>query len=111
MDNVATIQAELEQAEAYDTSDKEQVNKSRKKSARTHADRLEFVRASMSFPQGRAWFYDLLVRTHIFQVPYVAGDPHGTSFKCGENNIGLMVLSNIQEAAPQDYVTMISENK
>lgn len=110
VDAVATNQAEEESAEAYDTSDKEQVNKARKKSARTRADRLEFVKASMSFEQGRAWFYDILLRCHVFQSPFIS-DPYGTAFKCGEHNIGLMILDDIQTAAPQDYIKMISENK
>lgn len=110
-DPVYTNQAEEEQVETFDTSDKEQVNKARKKSARTRADRLEFVKASMSFEQGRAWFYDQLVRTHVFQTPFIAGDPHNTSFRCGEHNVGLMILDDIQTAAPTDYIKMINENK
>lgn len=111
VDYVATTQAELEQTEAYDTGDKEQVNNSRKKTARLQADRLEFVRASMSFPQGRAWFHDLLFRTKLFSSPFISGDPCLTAFRCGEQNIGLQVLADIQDAAPEEYITMISENR
>lgn len=111
VDPVAKTQAELEQEPPYDTSDKDQVNTKRKKAARTRAERLEFVKASMSFEQGRAWFYEQLTRLHVFQTPYLSGDPHGTSFRCGELNAGLMILSDIQDAAPQDYMKMISENK
>lgn len=114
VDAVATNQAEEEQAEAYDTSDQVSVNKARKKSARTRADRLEFVKASMSFPQGRSWFYDQLVFCHIFQNPFVAGGEDGsraTDFKLGELNAGLRMLDDIQTAAPNDYLTMIQENK
>lgn len=113
-DPIATNQAEEESAEAYDTSDKEQVNRARKKSARTRADRLEFVKASMSFEQGRAWLFDVLNFCHLFQNPFVAGGEDGaraTDFKLGEFNIGLMILSDIQTAAPQDYLKMITENK
>lgn len=113
-DPVAENQASEEIAEAFDTSDKEQVNKARKRSARTRADRLEFVKASMSFEQGRAWFYDLLVSCHLFHNPFVAGGEDGaraTDFKLGEFNIGLRALDDIQTAAPQDYIKMINENK
>ncbi len=110
-DPVAENQAVEEQVEAYDTSDPVSVNKARKKSARTRADRLEFVKASMSFEQGRSWFYDQLVRCHIFQTPFISGDSHNTAFRCGEHNIGLMILDDIQTAAPTDYIKMISENK
>lgn len=111
MDPVKVNQAEEEQAEAYDTSDPSQVNKARKKAARTRADRLEFIKAAMSVEQGRAWFYDILNRCHILRQPFVAGDPHSTSFRCGEMNIGAMILDDIQTAAPDDYIKMVRENK
>lgn len=109
--------AEQEQPSIYkeeefvDTADKEQVNKARKKSARTRAERLEFIKAAMSVEPGRSWFYDLLVRCRCFNQPFIAGDPHATSFRCGELNIGNMVLDDIQTAAPEDYLKMITENK
>lgn len=111
LDKSKGVEIEDNEDTSYDTSDKEQVNKVRKKSARTRADRLAFVEASMNIEQGRAWFYDFLRRCHVFQTPYIGGDPHGTSFKCGELNIGLMVLDDIQTIAPSSYVKMIEENK
>lgn len=104
-----TIQ--LVEDESYDTSEPEEVNKAKKKAGRTRADRLEFIKAAMSVDQGRAWYYDFLIRCHIFKVPYVSESPYDTAFKCGELNIGLQVLDDIQTAAPNDYVKMISENK
>lgn len=111
VDEVRVIQAEDETREDYDTSDPKMVNKARKKAARTRADRLEFVKASMEFEQGRAWFFDILNRCRVFGMPYIAGDTHGTSFRCGELNIGNQILSDIQDAAPSKYITMIQENR
>lgn len=108
---VDTVEATDNLEVPYDTSDKEQVNKVRKKAARTRADRLSFVEAAMTTEQGRAWFYDLLKFGHVFNVPYVSGDTHATSFKCGEMNVALRVLDDIQTIAPTQYLTMISENK
>ena len=110
-DEVQVQRAKDEQEETFDTSDQSQVNKARKKAARTRADRLEFVKASMSFSQGRAWFYDHLVRAHVFRSPYITGDTHGTSFRCGEQNLGYQILDDIQVAAPEEYILMIKENK
>lgn len=103
-------QAEQELEQPYDTADPETVNKARKKAARTRADRLQFVEAAMSHEQGRAWFYDLLVFCKVFRTPFDE-DPYATAFKCGEQTIGLRVLDDIQTAAPDKYITMISENK
>ena len=100
----------LPESEDYDTSDKEQVNKARKKSARTRADRLKFVEAAMTMEQGRAWFYDFLIRCHIFNTPFDE-DPYRHAYRAGEANMGLQVLSDIQEVSAQNYVKMIAENK
>lgn len=111
VDPVRINQAEEEAEEDYDTSDPVQVNNKRKKSARTRADRLKFVEAAMTTEQGRAWFYDILLFCKIFEGPYVTGDPYATSFKCGQQNVGLRLLDDLQTAAPDDYTLMIKENK
>ena len=96
--------------EAYDTSDKEQVNKARKKYARKRADRLKFIQAAMQHPEGRGWFYDILTFCKVFQTPF-KDDPHRTAFSCGEQNVGLRIMEDIQIAAPKEYLNMITENK
>lgn len=101
---------QLPDEDNYDTSDKEQVNKARKKYSRTRADRLKFVQAAMSHPEGRAWFYDLIIRCHVFSTPF-DDDPYRHAFRAGEANIGLQILSDVQEAAADNYSKMISENK
>lgn len=110
VDYVKQNEANEAAEEDYNTSDPEQVNKARKKFARTRADRLEFVKAGMSVPEGRAWFYDLLRRCHVFSMNF-NDDPYRTAFLCGETNIGNQILSDIQDSAPQDYMKMITENK
>lgn len=111
VDQILKTQTEDEQEQSYDTSEPEQVNKARKREARTRADRLKFVAAAMQHPEGRAWFYDIIVRCHVFQNPYYRDSDSVTAFKCGELNIGLQILDDIQTAAPNKYVTMIEENK
>lgn len=110
VDLVKQEQAEDEQEQSYDTSDKEQVNQARKKAARTRKDRLEFVKAAMQHEQGRAWFFDLLLRCHVVRNPFM-NDPYATAFRCGEQNVGLMVLSDIQAIAPEEYIWMMNENR
>lgn len=108
--DVQEVQAQDEATESYDTSDKEAVNQKRKKSARTRADRLKFVEAAMTMEQGRAWFYDLLIRCHVFNTTFDE-DPCRHAFRAGEANIGLMCLSDIQEVAADNYIKMIKEMK
>jgi hypothetical protein len=112
VDQVLTTQINEEDKEqSYDTSDPVQVNTARKKAARTRADRLKFVQAAMQHPQGRSWFFDIINRCHVFNNPFVRDSDTSTAFKCGELNIGLMILADIQDAAPDQYLPMILENK
>lgn len=108
-DNISNIEAADNLEEPVNTVDPKEINKARKKHARTRADRLRFVEAAMSHSEGRAWFLDLLNRCRVFNQPFVDGDPHKTSFRCGELNIGNQVLSDIQDAAPDKYIVMIQE--
>lgn len=96
--------------ETYDTSDKESVNKARKRSSRTRADRMEFITAAMTTEQGRAWFYDLLVFCRVFNSP-MAEETNRTFFNLGIQNVGLRILDDIQTAAPDKYLPMVNENK
>lgn len=94
----------------YDTSDREQVNKARKKASRTRIDRLQFVEAAMTMEAGRAWFYDLLIRCHVFNTPF-DDDPYRHAFRAGEANVGLQILKDIDEIAPDNYLKMVKECK
>jgi len=110
VDPVKEVEAEANLEVPYDTYNPEAVNKVRKKAARTRADRLEFIKAAMGLPQGRAWFYDILLFCKTTSVPFDE-DPYKTAFLCGEQNIGFRILDDIQTVAADKYVLMISENK
>lgn len=70
--------------------------------------RKEAVLKFMSDKEGRAWFYDLLVRCHIYQNPF-STDPLRMAANCGEMNIGQQVLIEIEGADPQLYLLMLKE--
>lgn len=108
---VDQIQDISETDESYDTSDNKQVNIKRKKAARTRADRLKFIQAAMQHEQGRAWFCDIINRCRVFDNTFYGEETHNTAFKLGEQNIGKMILSDVLEAAPEQYMTMMAENK
>lgn len=106
------IQEAEENAEAqYDAGDPEQVNLARKKAGRRKVNRLRVIEGLMSLPEGRKWMYDLLSRCHIYSTPFVAGDPYGTAFQAGEQNIGQMLLADVVAAAPENYILMCTEGK
>lgn len=109
-DPILENQAEEVLGESYDTSDKEQVNKARKKHARNRADRLRFIEAAMDQEEGRGWYFDILNFCKVFRTPF-NDDPYRTAFSCGELNVGLRILEDIQIAAPKQYLQMLQENK
>lgn len=110
VDRIKVIEAEDNLDEPIDTADPIKVNEARKKYARTRADRLRFVEAAMTTVEGRAWFYDTLVRCKVVATPF-ENDAFRTAFNCGMQNIGLQLMQDIQDAAPENYIKMISESR
>lgn len=111
VDRPRQVEADLAAEQPYDASDPVAVNRERKKAARIRRDRLEFVKAMMDLPQGRAWVNDLLVACHMWSPSFTPGDPHATSFKEGERNAASRILADIMAAAPDQYITMVREGK
>jgi hypothetical protein len=109
VNSVNIIEAEDLDEKPYDTSNPEQVNTSRKKTARTRAIRLKFVEAAMQHPEGRAWFYDQLLFAKIFSTGFDP-DPYIMAFMAGQRDIGLHLLDDVQQF-PDLYNIMIKENK
>lgn len=106
----ATVEAENNLEIAYDASDPEQVNTSRKKAGRNRRARLEFVEGMMTLPQGRKWLWELMGKCFIHGNPVVHGDTHATFFNLGQQNIGKLVLQDVQ-MFPELYVLMVKESK
>lgn len=106
----ATVESEINLDKGYDASDPEQVTKARKKAGSGHRERLEFVEAMLKLPQGRKYLFKLLEKCSVFGNPLVQGDTHSTYFRLGEQNVGKILLSDIQQF-PELFVLMMGENK
>lgn len=94
---------------SYDTSDPKQVNKARKKSARSALERKEVVQAIMSQPQGRAFLYEYLSKCGVFTTPFMRGEPDTTSFNAGMQAVGHWLMADIMKASPENYWKMVQE--
>lgn len=107
--------ADIEAAEiaetSYDASNKKQVNNARKKAASRNKKRLEVIQLLMQHKDGRAWIYEILERCHIYTTSFVQGDPHATSFREGERNVGNQLLIDVLKAATDDYLKMVKEGQ
>lgn len=99
-----------DEQETYDASDAASVKSARKKARHEAAKRAEIIKGLMSTPQNRKWFYDLLVKCHIYTNPHTH-DALQTSFNCGEMNIGQQVLAELEGSATDLYLLMIREAK
>lgn len=95
----------------YNADDKEQVGQARKQAEFDNALKLDVIRGIMQTPAGRKWIYSILERCHIYGNPFVPGQSDSTAFNMGEANIGRLFLADVQEAASELYLTMLTEAK
>ncbi len=93
----------------FDGSDRKQVRAREKELKIAEGNRLAYTRRLMSDAPGRKWMHDLLVRCHIWQTPFAAGQPDTTAFRLGEQNLGLQTFADVIAAAPSEYVLMMQE--
>lgn len=110
-DPIQETQALEEQAVPYDASDPKAVNNARKRAARKRVENMSVLKTLMSTKAGREWVYNLLLRCHIYETSFVQGDMQATSFKEGERNIGLSVVSDLMDGCPKEYLVMCNEAK
>lgn len=96
---------------SYNASDEKQVAKATKKAEFDKALRFDVIKSIMSTAPGRSWIYNWLYKCHVFHTPFIAGQQDATAFNCGEQNIGLFLLAEVQAAAPDLYLQMVTEAK
>ncbi len=72
---------------------------------RTTAD----LQTVLKTPQGRRVLWRLLQACRVHQHSFVPGDSTATAFHCGQQSIGLFLLSEIEDAAPTAYQQMRGE--
>lgn len=66
----------------------------------------EFILSSL---QGRRFYWKLMKKCGIFETSFTGNNT--TFFNEGMRNIGLMLLNELNEVAPQAYLQMIQEAK
>lgn len=95
--------------EPYDAGDQKLVEEAAKAAKQAEKDRVAFLESAMAQPNGRKWFYELLRNCGVGRNPYSTTD-RGTAFNCGELNIGLPIMAELQTHCPQLYLLMMKEN-
>jgi hypothetical protein len=92
----------------YDASNRKDIRRAEKDAKAAEIQRLDYLKAAMSMPQGRAWFYTLLESCHLFADPFT-GDPLREAYLKGERNVGLALFADIIAHCPDDYIKMVKE--
>ena len=64
----------------------------------------------MDAATGRKIVFAMLTQAGVFRSSF-AGDPYTTAFNEGQRNIGLWLLSRVQNFTPAQYAIMIEEQK
>lgn len=93
----------------YDASDEAQVQKRRRAAGNRAAAQKLALRKFLDMPAGRQWIWDLLESCHLYETSFDFQNPHATSFREGERNVGLRVLADIEKHAPQALRLMMNE--
>lgn len=93
----------------FDAGDAEAVAARAERLATEGARRAAGLRYILEDRRGRDWLWSLLEGCRIWSSSYT-GD-QTTVFNEGMRNVGLKVLTEIDAAAPEALVTMITENR
>ena len=67
------------------------------------------LQAVLKTVQGRRLLWRILQATRVHQHSFVPGDSTATAFHCGQQSIGLFLLAEIEDAAPNAYNQMRGE--
>ena len=70
--------------------------------------RLDAIRHIVSTSPGRSYFWRLLEDACVFSTTF-STEPYASAFNEGRRSLGLVILDDIQNAAPEKFLQMIEE--
>jgi hypothetical protein len=94
----------------YDASDPEQIAEKQRTADRRELEVRGFLKEVLASADGRAWIWSLLADAGVFKNSFIRGEPDVTAFNEGRRNFGLKVMTQVMNAEPKAFVTMIHEN-
>ena len=99
-----------EPKERGDLDDKQKIGRKETWERLQTRQQNEDVAFVLSSPEGRRFYWRLLKRCGIFKSSY-SSEEGRIFFYEGERNIGLMLLKDVNEIAPDAYLLMLKEEK
>ena len=98
-----------EGAMVKNAADPEQVKKAKQKQESLNDRRLNDVREVLNSRRGRRFMWELLDFCGVFKTSFA--DQHQIFYNEGQRNVGLKLLADVNEAAPEAYLLMLREAK
>lgn len=93
-----------------DVSDPKQVKDASKKSIHRQRGIDNALKAMMEHRATRTWLFDLLEFCNVYRSSFSTSGLIMAQNE-GQRNVGLKVLSDIMRVSPQQYVSMLQEQK
>lgn len=84
-------------------------NQDKKQRLQYRETNLSVVKNLMNTMEGRQWLFSKLDMCRVFCTPFIATDPHGTSFFSGVQAVGHNLLDDIMRAVPENFAVMLNE--
>jgi len=100
----------MDRALVKNAADKEQVKSARKKETSRRDNELLDVEHMLASFNGRRFMWRFLQMCGMFETSF-SQSTNQTFFNEGQRNIGLKLMSDINEANPDAYMTMMKESK
>lgn len=104
-------EAEIASVQSYDANDPEQVNQAKKGAGRKKRIHLDAVANILASPNGREWYYRLLIACDTYRTCFVFDDQGGrkSAFREGKQFVGLQLIADARKASPDLYDKMLRE--
>jgi len=99
----------VEKSLVRNAADPEQVSSAKEKVESQNDQRLNDVREVLNTKRGRRFYWSILEFCGIFKTSN--SDQHQIFFNEGMRNVGLKLLADVNEAAPEAYLLMLRESK
>jgi len=93
---------------AFNAGNRKDVREAEKHRKTWDQQQREIMVGIMSLAPGRRWMCDLLEHCHVFGTSFSLNGL-GMAFNEGQREIGLRLILAINEACPDQYVTMMRE--
>ncbi len=95
--------------EVFDSSDPKAIREAREKVKSKDQLAKDGLKVTMSNENGRAWLYRVLLACDPFRNCFSL-DALEMARRCGEVNIGLQIIAEMQEVSPELYLQTMKEN-